>query len=102
LRTAAPPVTGIKADPLNFLRHFNPTWLLWLAAIFMILTAAAVRRRPITAAFGFAVVLLLASVACGGGASGVPAGTPAGTYQITITGTSGSTPVSTTVTLNVN
>jgi len=59
------------------------------------------RRRPITAAFGFAVVLLLASVACGGGAAGVPAGTAAGTYQVTVTGVSGTNTVPMNVTLNV-
>ncbi len=102
LRTAVPPGTGIKIDPLNFLLHFNRIWLLWLALALMLLTVAGLRRRPITAAFGFAVVLLVASVACGGGPSGVPAGTPAGTYQVTVTATSGSMVVPTTVTLKVN
>jgi hypothetical protein len=69
----------------------------------MVLTLAALRRRPITAAFGFAVVLLLASVACSSGrTAGVPAGTPAGTYQIIVTGTSGSVTAPATVTLKVN
>ncbi len=91
LRTMVPPSSGIKIDPIALVRHFSTAWLMWLIAIFMVLTAALVRRRPITAAFGFTVVLLLASVACsGGGTAGTPAGTPAGTYQITVTGTSGS------------
>jgi hypothetical protein len=102
VRTAVPPSSGIKIDPINFLRHFSPNWLLWLAAALMALTVAAVRRRPITATLGFAVVLLLASVACGGSQVGVPAGTPAGTYQITVTGVSGSNSVPGTVTLTVN
>jgi hypothetical protein len=91
LRTIAPPVTRIKIDPMSLLRHFSWTWLLWMIAIFMVVTVASVRRRPMTAAFGFAVVLLLVSAACGAGGSapGVPAGTPAGTYQITVTATSG-------------
>jgi len=56
-----------------------------------------------SAAFGFAVVLLLASAACSkGGTAGVPAGTPAGNYQITVTATSGAMSSSTTVTLQVN
>ncbi len=101
VRTAVPPSTGIKIDPASFLRQFNTTWLLWLAVALMILTAASLRRRPVTAAFGFAVVLLLASVACGGGASGVPAGTAAGTYQVTVTGKSGSNTVPMNLTLNV-
>ena len=102
LRTIVPPGSRIKIDPRHLMRQFNPTWLLWLASALMALTIAALRRRPITAAFGFAVVLLLASVACGGGASGVPSGTAAGTYQITVTGVSGSTTVPATLTLNVN
>jgi hypothetical protein len=69
--------------------------------VFFILTVAVLRRRPIAAAFGFAVVLLLASVACGGGAAGVPAGTPAGTYQVTVTGESGATKVSIPVMVDV-
>jgi hypothetical protein len=102
LRTIAPPNTGIKIDPFISSRNLHGTWLLWLVAIFTILTAAIVRRRPITAAFGFAVVLLLASVACSGtGTPGVAAGTPAGSYQITVTGTSGAVSNSTTLTLQV-
>ena len=103
LRTSAPPVSGFKIDPSDLLRHFHGSWLVWFAAVLMILTAAIVRRRPVTAAFGFAVVLLLASVACSGsGTAGVPAGTPAGSYQITVTGTSGATINSTILTLQVN
>jgi hypothetical protein len=102
LRTAVPPSKGIKIDPLNLLRQFGRTWLIMLAVALMILTVAGLRRRPISAAFGFAVVLLLAAVACGGGPSGVPSGTPAGTYQITVTGTSGAVNVPTTVNLKVN
>ena len=102
LRTAVPPGTGLKIDPLNLLFHFSPIWLLWLALALMLLTVAGLRRRPITAAFGFAVVLLLVSVACGGGPAGVPAGTPAGMQQITVTGISGTTTVQSTVTLKVN
>jgi len=102
LRTAVPPSSGIKIDPRNLLRQFGWTWLMCLAAALMILAVAGLRRRPITAAFGFAVVLLLASVACGGGPAGVPAGTPAGTYSITVTGTSGSVIVPATLTLKVN
>jgi hypothetical protein len=102
LRTSAPPAFGLKFDPPAFLRPFGGTALLWMLAALLALTAASVRRRPLTATFGFAVVLLLASVACGGGASGVPAGTPAGTYQVTVTGTSGSVNQSIPVTIHVN
>jgi hypothetical protein len=74
-----------------------------LLAVFMIVVIAAHRRRPMTAAFGFAVVLLLVSAACSGsGPSGVPAGTPAGNYQITVTGTSGTLTNSTTLNVKVN
>jgi hypothetical protein len=105
LRTIAPPGSRIKIDPFTTLHHFDGTSLLLLAAILMVMTAAIVRRRPFTAAFGFTVVLLLASVACsnGGGSAGTPAGTPAGTYQITVVGSSSGQPNSpTTLTLQVN
>jgi hypothetical protein len=102
LRTSAPPNFGLKLNPPAFLRPFGGTALLWMLAALLALTAASVRRRPLTATLGFAVVLLLASVACGGSASGVPAGTPVGTYQVTVTGTSGSVNQSIPVTLHVN
>jgi hypothetical protein len=102
LRTSVPPSSRIKMDPFAVLLHFSGTWLAWLIIVLMVLTVAVLRWRPITAGFGFAVVLLLASVACsGGGSSGVPAGTPAGTYQVTVTGTSGSATSSTQLTLHV-
>jgi uncharacterized glyoxalase superfamily protein PhnB len=103
LRTIAPPSSRIKIDPIDMMRHFNVTWLLWLLAALMILTVAFLRQRPMTASFGFAVALLLISAACstGGNAPGVPAGTPAGSYTITITGTSGTTTVPVQVTLQV-
>jgi len=102
LRTSVPPVSTIKINPLALLSHFGKAWLISLIAALMIFTLAALRRRPMTAAFGFAVVLLLASVACSGGSTAsVPAGTPAGTYQITVTGTSGSITNSQTLTLQV-
>jgi putative copper export protein len=95
-------VSTIKINPLALLSHFGKAWLISLIAALMIFTLAALRRRPMTAAFGFAVVLLLASVACSGGSTAsVPAGTPAGTYQITVTGTSGSITNSQTLTLQV-
>jgi apolipoprotein N-acyltransferase len=101
LRTSAPPTIGFKFNPPSFLRPFGGTALLWMLAAVLALIAAGVRRRPLTASFGFAVVLLLASVACGGGAAGVPSGTPAGTYQVTVTATSGSVNQSIPVTLQV-
>lgn len=100
LRTSAPP-SSIKVDPLGLLRQWHGTWVLWMLAVLMILTMAALRRRPVTAAFGLAVVLMLASVACSGKPSGVAAGTPVGTYQITVTGTSGSVTNSATFALQV-
>ena len=100
LRTSAPP-SSIKLDPLGLLRQWHSTWLLWMLAILMVITLAALRRRPVTAAFGLAVVLMLASVACSGNPSGVPSGTPVGTYQITVTGHSGSVTNSATFALQV-
>lgn len=102
LRTSVPPGTGIKIDPRSLMGRFGGTWLLWLVAVLALCTMAILRRRPMAAAFGFAVVLLLASVACSGGnTAGVPGGTPAGNYQITVTGVSGSQTSSTTLTLQV-
>jgi apolipoprotein N-acyltransferase len=90
-------------NPFDSLRHFGGTGIAWLVVALMILTMAVVRRRPITAGFGLAVILLLVSAACGGGGvAGTPSGTPAGSYQVTVTGTSGSVTSSTTVTLLVN
>ncbi len=103
LRTIAPPSSGFRIDPISLLRNFGRTWVIWLVALFMVLAASIVRRRPMSAAFGLAVVLLLASAACSkGGTAGVPAGTPAGSYQITVTGTSGATVNSTILTMQVN
>jgi hypothetical protein len=104
LRTIAPPGSRIKIDPLALLHHLDGTSLMLLAAILMVITAAIVRRRPFTAAFGFTVVLLLASVACsnGGSAAGSPVGTPAGNYQVTVIATSGSVSTSTKLSLQVN
>lgn len=51
------------------------------------------------------LVLVFQMVGCSGGSSGGPPppnGTPAGTYTVTVTGTSGTTQHSTTITLNVN
>jgi hypothetical protein len=103
LRTLAPPVSGIKIDPLSLLQHFSWTSLLWMIAILMVGTLAMVRRRPMTAAFGFAVVLLLVSAACGAGGStpGVPAGTQVGTYPVTVTATSGTVTTTTQVMVQV-
>jgi hypothetical protein len=100
LRTSAPP-SSIKVDPLALLRQWHGTWVLWMLTILTILTMAALRKRPVTAAFGLAVVLMLASVACSGNPAGAPVGTPVGTYQITVTGTSGSITNSATFALQV-
>jgi len=106
LRTLAPPSSRIKVGPFGRLPHSGVTWIAWLMVVLMIISVAAVRRRPITAGFGFVVVLLLVSVACGAGSgsgtSSSSAGTPAGTYHITVTGTSGSVSSSMQVTLLVN
>ena len=91
LRTIAPPSSRIKIDPFGGFRHFTGTWFAWLALVLMLTTVGFIRRRPISASFGFAVILLLAMGACSGngGTAGVPVGTPANTYTITVTGTSG-------------
>jgi hypothetical protein len=93
LRTIAPPGPRIEIDPFGGGRHFKGMWLAWLAVVLMLSTLGFIRRRPISATFGFAVILLLAMGACSGsGTAGVPVGTPAGAYTITVTGTSGAGP----------
>jgi hypothetical protein len=80
----------IDPDPFTRLRYLAPG-LAWLMVFFFVATLVRRRRQPITAAFGFVVMLLLLMAGCGAGSpSGVPAGTPAGFYQVTVTGTSGS------------
>ena len=105
LRTSAPPRSTFKFNPPSGIGQFRGTWLLWLTAL-LLLCIATLRRRPLTATFGFAVVLLLASVACGGsgGGYGGTAGTPADKYVVTVIGTSpsGTLLSSTQVTLQVN
>ncbi len=90
VRALAPPMSRIDPDPFTRLRYLAPG-LAWLMVFFFVATLVRRRRQPVTAAFGFVVMLLLLMAGCGAGSpSGVPAGTPAGFYQITVTGTSGS------------
>ena len=58
---------------------------------------------PVWAALAVTVLVLLGSLACGGGGNGYtdPTGTPAGTYQVTVLGTSGTLSHSVTVALTV-
>jgi subtilase family serine protease len=63
------------------------------------------RRRWLVLLGFLTLVAIVAGVACGGGSSGTPQqksqGTPAGSYTITVTGTSGPTTHTTTVSLTV-
>ncbi len=95
--------------PLGW-RGPRPLSVSWLTLIAMALAAAylaAYRKKQRLADYlPLAVVflLLMKVVGCGGGGGGstpAPRGTPPGTYMVTITGTSGATPHTTTVTLVV-
>lgn len=78
-------------------------WLSWAFALAMMATILAARRRRALLVFGVLMLFALLWTACGGGGQyGVPNGTPAGTYTLTITGVSGSSSKTTTVTLTVN
>jgi hypothetical protein len=94
VRTMVPPVSGFRMNPGSFggLRHFD-RWLTLLIVLLAMATLAGFKRRPAMAGFGLVAILLVVLVGCSAGSSpGVPAGTPAGTYQISVTGTSGSSP----------
>ncbi len=91
-------------------RRFQLLWPAWVAlalvAAGFALRAARQRRWAAYLPLAFLLlVLVFQMVGCGGGSSGGPPppnGTPAGTYTVTVTGTSGTTQHSTTITLNVN
>jgi len=104
VRTIVPPAPGNRMNPFAGWRNPGVTWIIWLMALLMVPGVIALRRRPYAAAFGFAIVLMLASAACStGGVSGAPAGTPAGTFQVVVSGTSGAvTAAPATIALTVN
>jgi hypothetical protein len=98
-RVMAPPV----ARPGTPLGPQGLRWLPWVLGLMLLLTVwAAGRKRPIWI-LAAAMFMLLVWTACGGGGQvGVPHGTPAGTYKLTLSGVSGSTTKTATVTLTVN
>lgn len=92
-------------------RPFQLPWPAWvtlaLVAAGFALRAGRQRRWAAYLPLAFLLlVLMLQMVRCGGGTSSggppPPNGTPAGTYAVTVTGTSGTTQHSTTITLKVN
>jgi hypothetical protein len=106
LRTSVPAGPAFKPSPLSGGRPMATIWLVSLAAM-MMLSMAALRRRLLTASFGFAIVLLLGSVGCGGSSSGgsysTAAGTPPMIYHVQVVGTAASgTSSATQVILQVN
>jgi subtilase family serine protease len=88
-------------DPRNV-----PLWLggsgAMFASVFLFGTPAW-RRRWRAGALLLMVALLIAAVGCGGSSNShsKPAGTPAGTYLVTVTGSSGSTSHTTTISVKV-
>jgi len=86
-----------------------PIVLLALLVLAILLSAKRTKRQRVFAGATFALVLLFMvfeAVGCGGGSSPPPPppphGTPAGTYTVTVTGMSGSTTHTATLTLIVN
>jgi subtilase family serine protease len=83
-----------------------PPFFLIILALLMLAFAARTRRQrfAFSAALAGAVLFLLVqTTGCGGGSSAPPPhGTQAGTYTVTITGVSGSSTHTTTVSLTVN
>jgi subtilase family serine protease len=83
-----------------------PPFFLIILALLMLAFAARTRRQrfAFSAALAGAVLfLLIQTTGCGGGSSAPPPhGTQAGTYTVTITGVSGSSTHTTTVSLTVN
>jgi hypothetical protein len=89
------------------LRHrvVPPLFLIALALLMLLLAARTPPRRFAISAALAGVVLFLTSYAtgCGGGSSAPPPhGTQAGTYAVTVTGTSGTSTHTATVSLTVN
>ncbi len=89
------------ANPANATHPFlNPTAGIALAALFFI--ALPLRRRKLKPLLSLLVFAAVATSVIGcGGPSPKPTGTTAGSYIFTVTGTSGSTTASTTVTLTI-
>ena len=98
-RVMAPPVSG-PGMPLG---PQGLRWLPWLLGMMLLVTAwAAGRKRPMWI-LAAAMFMLVVWTACGGGGQvGVPHGTPAGVYKVTLSGVSGSTAKTATLTLTVN
>jgi hypothetical protein len=102
LRTVAPPSSRFKPVPFDG-RRILKLLPVWVTVLILLVFLSGLRKQLKKAAFGLAVVLLLAAVGCNSGnQSGVPAGTPAGAYQVTVTGTSGAISHTTMLNLQVN
>lgn len=102
--------TALPSVPIDRF-YLRPRWipLLWFTLLLAIVLVrfARTRRQRLAGSLPLAVLLLLLllqAMGCVGGSSGLPppTGTPAGSYTITVTGTSGSTTHSTTLTLTVD
>lgn len=68
------------------------TKILWLiAALALLATIVAGRRRHVRLTLGFAMLMVVLGAGCSGFVKGTTsvAGTPAGTYTLTLTGTPG-------------
>lgn len=86
--------------------HQRGLWLAMSGGIFAVTLLGSFPKRRVWLSMIVLVALLLVAVACGGGGSSSQQqqqsqGTPAGTYAITVTGTSGQTSHSATVSLTV-
>jgi hypothetical protein len=104
-RSAVPPAAFRRPWARPFLLPWPMLVLLALAAAALALRARQRRWAAALPLVSLFVLLAIQAVGCGGSPSGGPPpvnGTPAGSYPVTVTGTSGTTSRSFTVTLNVN
>jgi hypothetical protein len=104
--TTTSPSVAALSRPSQFPFRKSSFWIFWIIGLGPAATLLLARRRRAAATIGMSV-LALVLVSCGGGGNsgggggGSIPGTPPGTYDLTLSGTSGSTTHTMTITLKV-